>query len=189
VTVTIRSTTVGEEDGNLVDGLGNEGEEVPESIGVTAVGLGIALLCVNEIWELGGVANEENWSVVTNHIPVTFFSIELDCETTGVASSVSATLLTTDSGETKEDGSLLANLVQELGLGNLAKVVSDLKDTMGTGTLGVDNTLRDTFSVEVSELINKMEILKQDRSPLSSSLGSLVVLNRVSVGGCEVVVS
>jgi hypothetical protein len=69
-------------------------------------------------------------------------------------------------------------LVQELGFGDLAKVVCDLykmpvvesyilisktnshcycgviwtnctKDTMGTGTLGVDNTLRNTLSVKV----------------------------------------
>jgi hypothetical protein len=49
VTVTIGSTTVREEDGNLVNGLRNKREEVPESIRISTVVLGIALLCVNEI--------------------------------------------------------------------------------------------------------------------------------------------
>lgn len=61
-------------------------------------------------------------------MPLTFFSVELDGETTGIASSISTSLLATNSGETKEDGSLLANLVQELGFGDLAKVMSDLYD-------------------------------------------------------------
>lgn len=55
VTVTIGGTTVGEEDGDLVEGLGDEGDEVPEGIGITAVGLGVALLGVDEVGELDGV--------------------------------------------------------------------------------------------------------------------------------------
>jgi hypothetical protein len=49
VTVTIGSTTVREEDSDLVDRLRNEREEIPEGIGIRAVCLRIALLCVNEI--------------------------------------------------------------------------------------------------------------------------------------------
>lgn len=56
----------------------------------------------------------------------TLLSVELDGETTGVTSSISATLLTTNSRETKEDGSLLANVAQELGLGKMANVMGDL---------------------------------------------------------------
>ena len=55
VAVTIGGTAVGEEDGNLVKSLGDEGDEVPESIGITAVGLGVTLLGVDEVGELDGV--------------------------------------------------------------------------------------------------------------------------------------
>jgi len=55
VAVTIGSTTVREEDRDLVESLGNEGDEVPESIGITAVGLGVTLLGVDEVGELDGV--------------------------------------------------------------------------------------------------------------------------------------
>lgn len=55
VTVTIGGTAVGEEDGDLVEGLGDEGDEVPEGIGITAVSLGVALLGVDEVGELDGV--------------------------------------------------------------------------------------------------------------------------------------
>lgn len=65
----------------------------------------------------------------------TFFSVELDSETTRITSSISTTLLTTDSRETSENGSLLTNVAQELGLGDVSDIVSDLytnKKDMGS---------------------------------------------------------
>jgi hypothetical protein len=56
VTVAIGGSAVGEEDGDLVKSLRNQGDEVPESIGIAAVGLGVALLGVDEIGELDRVA-------------------------------------------------------------------------------------------------------------------------------------
>lgn len=56
----------------------------------------------------------------------TFFGIELDSETTRVTSSISTTLLTTDSGETSKYWSLLTNVAQELGLGKVGNIMSNL---------------------------------------------------------------
>jgi len=52
VTVTIRSTTVGEEDGDLVNGFRNKRQEIPEGIGITTVGLRVSLLGVDEVYNL-----------------------------------------------------------------------------------------------------------------------------------------
>ena len=49
------STTVREEDGDLVQTLVREREKVPEGIGILPVGLGVALLGVDKVWELEGV--------------------------------------------------------------------------------------------------------------------------------------
>jgi len=48
----------------LVQGFRAQRPEVPHGVGILAVGLGIALLGVNEIKELQRIANEENRRIV-----------------------------------------------------------------------------------------------------------------------------
>jgi hypothetical protein len=124
--VTIGSTTVGEEDGDLMDTFGHQRQEIPEGIRVATVSLGVTLLSVDEVREFGRVADKEDGGIVANHVPVAFFSVEFDGETTRITSSVSATLFTTNSRESSEDGSTLANVAQELGLGETSNVMSHL---------------------------------------------------------------
>jgi hypothetical protein len=183
VSVTIGGTSVGEEDSDLMGRFRDEGKEVPESIGVLAVGLGVSLLGVNEIREFGRVSDEENGGVVTNQIPVTFFSVELDGETSGISFGISRTLFTTNSGESSEDRSSLSNSVQKFGLAELGDVVSDFEVTVSTGTLGVDDSFGDSFSVETGELVDQIEILEEDWAVFSSGEGVLVVVNGSTVRG------
>jgi len=53
---------------------------------------------------------------------------------------------------------------------------------VSTSTLGMDNSLRDTLSIEMSKLVDKVEILEKKRSTRSSRHGVLVVVNRGTVG-------
>lgn len=116
VSVAVGGASVRHEDGELVDGLGSQGEEVPEHVRALEVGLGVTLLGVDEIRELRGVSDEEDWGVVASHIPVAFLGVELAGETSGISLSVGGTLLASDGGETKEHGGSLADGVKELGL-------------------------------------------------------------------------
>jgi hypothetical protein len=43
-------------------------------------------------------------------------------------------------------------------------IVSNLELAIGTGTLGVDNTLWNTLTVEMSELVNQVEVLEEERA-------------------------
>lgn len=146
---TIRSTSVGHQDSNLVSRFRNLREEVPEHVGTLEIGLGVSLLGVDEIREFNRVSDEEDGGVVTNHIPIAFFSIELDGETTGITFGISGTLFTTDGGESGEDGSSLADGFEDLSLAELGDVVGDFQITPSTSTLGMDDSFRDSFSVEV----------------------------------------
>ncbi|RUP46373.1 hypothetical protein BC936DRAFT_147035 [Jimgerdemannia flammicorona] len=49
VAVAVWRAAVGKEDGHLVDGLGDQGEEIPKHVRVTKVRLGVSLLCVDEV--------------------------------------------------------------------------------------------------------------------------------------------
>jgi hypothetical protein len=89
VSIAVGSTSVREEDSDLVKSVCCVRPEIEGSIGITQVGLGVSLLGVEEVRELYGILDEENWSIVANHIVVTFFSVELDCKTSWVSDAVS----------------------------------------------------------------------------------------------------
>jgi hypothetical protein len=55
--------------------------------------------------------------------------------------------------------------------------MSNLKVTVCTSTLSMDNSLRDSFSVELGEFVNQVEVLKKYRSSRSSSQRVLIVVN------------
>jgi len=43
------------------------------------------------------------------------------------------------------------------------------KVSVCSGTLGVDDTLGDTFAVEVGNLVDEVEVLEKDRTELTGS--------------------
>lgn len=61
---------------------------VPKHVGILEMGLRITLLGMDKMWEFGGVADEEYWSVVEHPIEVTFSGADLDGESTGIAGGV-----------------------------------------------------------------------------------------------------
>ena len=50
--------------------------------------LRISLLSVNEMGELGRIANEEDWRIVEYPVPVAFVRTQLDSKTTRITRSV-----------------------------------------------------------------------------------------------------
>jgi hypothetical protein len=56
--------------------------------------------------------------------------------------------------------------------------MSDFEVAMGAMSLGVYDSFGDSFSVKLSELVNKVEILKENWPSGSSSHRVLVVINR-----------
>jgi hypothetical protein len=71
-----------------MEGFGREAPEVPHHGGGLEVRARLALLGVDEVAELDGVADEEDGGVVADHVPVPFFGIELEGEASGVAGGV-----------------------------------------------------------------------------------------------------
>lgn len=55
------------------------------------MGLRIALLGMDKVREFGGIAKEENGSVVEDPVKVAFISADLDGKPTGIAGSVRRT--------------------------------------------------------------------------------------------------
>ncbi len=105
--------SITEEDGHLVQGLGTQTPEVPCHVGALHVGLGVSLLAVDEVGELDGVLDEEDWSIVPDHVVISFLRVEFNGKSSGVSVGIWGTLLASYGGESDEERSLLADLVQE----------------------------------------------------------------------------
>ena len=120
--------------------------------------LRITLLGVDEVRELGGIPDEEDRGVIANQIPVTLFSPQLDSETTRVTSSVSRATFASDCAESNRRTGPVSYLAEKIRTDEVSYIVRNLEITVGTGTLGMDDTLRNTLAIKVGQKVDKMEI-------------------------------
>jgi len=102
------------------------------------MGLRIALLGMDKVGEFGGIAKEEDGSVVEDPVKIAFIGADLDGKPTGIAGSVRRTRLGTDCGETNGSTGSLANFLEEGGAGEVGDVVRHLKVAMRASTLSMD---------------------------------------------------
>lgn len=84
------------------------------------------LLTVNEIREFNRISDEENWGIVTYHIVVSFFSIELYSKSSGISHWVRWSFFSSNSGESEEEWSPLSNTLQEGSLTEPKSCVSEI---------------------------------------------------------------
>lgn len=64
--------------------------------------------------KLHTVPNEEDWRVITHHVPVTFFGVELDREASMVTGRVRRTFLSSNCGQTGGNLRLLSNFTKQV---------------------------------------------------------------------------
>lgn len=151
--------------------------KVPSGNSVWQVGSWVSFLGVDEIRELNWVSDEENWCVISNHIPITFFSVELDCKASWISGSISWTLFASDSWESEENWCGFSNLSEQLGLGVSADIMSSFKVAMSTSALCMDNSFWNSLSVEMSEFVNQVNVVEGHWAVLSSCNWVLIIIN------------
>jgi hypothetical protein len=71
-------------------------------------------LSMDEVGKLGWIPQEENRSIVGDHIPVTLIGPELNRETTRITGAIVRTRLAADGGESDSDGASLP-LLKDIG--------------------------------------------------------------------------
>ena len=97
VAISVWCSSVGEEDHDLVKGLRREGPEIPCHLLLLDACLRVSLLAMNEVWKLDWISDEENRCVVSDHVIVAFFSVELDRKSTRISVTIVGTTLTSNS--------------------------------------------------------------------------------------------
>jgi hypothetical protein len=98
--------------------------------------------------KLRGISQKEYRCVVGDNVPVALRGPELDRETTRVSCAVMGTRLASHSRESGCDRARLA-LLEDVCHAKIIQGVGGLVDTMGTGTLGVDDTLGNSLAIEM----------------------------------------
>lgn len=97
VSVTVWSSSIGEKNSDLMESLWGVLPEIEDHVGVVEVSGWVSLLRMEEIWEFNWIIDEENWSVVSNHIVVTFFSVEFNGESSWISDGISSSSFSSNS--------------------------------------------------------------------------------------------
>lgn len=120
--------------------------------------------------------------IVEHPVEVALFGVELHGPAMDITSRVGGTTFRTDSRHTEQHLGLLANLVQEGSRSDVRHIMSDLKLATGTDGLGMDNTLRDTLTREVSKRFDQLRVLHQDKTAAVAMARSTTQLHAGVVG-------
>jgi hypothetical protein len=88
MSITIRGASVSKQNGDLVQRFWAQAPEVKTHVRVFQVSLRVSLLGVDEFWELNRIFDEEHWSIVSNHVVNSLFSVELYRKTSWISFSI-----------------------------------------------------------------------------------------------------
>jgi hypothetical protein len=80
--------------------------------------------------------------------------VELDSKTTWIPQGLRASTLMHNCRETDNNRCLDPRSTEKISTCKVRDIMSDLKETLGTGSPCMHNTFRDTFSVELSKLFD-----------------------------------
>ena len=185
VAVAVRGAARTEQNGHLMQRFGRQRPEIPHHGGGFQVGIGAALLGVDEVTELQGIANKEDRGIVPHHVPVALFGVELHGETARIAFGIAGTLLAANRREPDEHVGFLADFTEEFRGRVVRDVFRHRENAVGAGTLGVYDSLRDALAVEVRHLFEKLEVLHQHRAAGTGGHGILVIADRASGSGSD----
>ena len=114
---------VAHDDGNLVQGFGQQRPEVPVVRGRTHIGTRVTFDGFVQVGEFTRVAQEEHGRVVADHIPVAFFGIELQRKAADVAFCIGCAALACHGGETGKHLGFFADFAEDFGAGVFCDVV------------------------------------------------------------------
>lgn len=133
-------------------------EQIEGRIVVEQEVLGVASLGTDHVWSLDRVAAEEYWKVESDDIVVALAGVELDCETSGIASLVRELSTKCDRGESNEGGSSLARTLEEIGLGHIGDVCRGLEVSKCARASRVDHSFKVLRTVEGLLLLHEVNI-------------------------------
>ncbi len=122
------------------------------------MGLGVALLRVNEVRELGGSRMKKTGVLLNTQSQLPSLRPELDRKATRVASGIRTTRLATNGRETDCCFSTIADFVEQSGTREVGDVMGHFEVTVSTSALSVHDTLGNALAIKVGKEIDVVEV-------------------------------
>ena len=163
-------------------GLRGERPEVPLHRVVAQAARGQTLLRTDEVRELDGVTQEEDGRVVADEVVVAFSGVEAQREATHVTPGVGGAQLARNGREPQQRLGLGARL-EDGSLGVLGNIVGHREVAKSASALGVRTPLDDVLAVEVSQCLDQVHIVQDDRAISTDRQGMRVALGDSTSGG------
>src|SRR5258708_36529053 len=103
------NSAVGHDDGDLMECLWKKSPEVPVILSAPQTGAGIALDRVVEVREAERIAEEKDWSIVSDDVPISLFSVELESKAADIALRIGSPAFPIDPPKAREHRPLLSH--------------------------------------------------------------------------------
>jgi len=113
-----------------------------------------------------GISQKENGCVVANQIPIPFFGKEFDGKAPRIARRIRRARLPTHRRKANRHWGFLALFTEHGSFANALNEIRlcDFEITSSARALGVHDTFRNAFTVEMGQVINEVEILQNNRT-------------------------
>src|SRR3981189_4001460 len=154
------NSAVGHDDGDLMECLWKKRPDGPVSLGAAQTGAGIALDRVVEVREAERIAEEKDWSIVSDDVPISLLGIELESKPANIALRIGCPAFPSDARKAREHGRLFSNLRKNRCLGVLADVVSRRESSMRPPAFGMHPALRNDLAIKGGELLDQPDVLE-----------------------------
>src|ERR1700688_4503427 len=150
----------GHDDCDLMQCLWKKSPEVPVILSAPKTGAGVALDSVVEVREAQGIAEEKDWSIVSDDVPISVLGVELESKSADIALRIGCPAFPSDGRNASEHRSLLSNLRKNRCLGVLCDVVSRREGSMRPPAFGMHPALWNDLAIKVCELLDQPDVLE-----------------------------
>src|SRR5689334_18632822 len=117
---------------------------------------------MDEIRELDCVTDKENRLVQSDEIPVPLVGVKFYGEPSWIARGLGRTAEIHHGGESREHRSLLARGAEERGFRILREIGACDKHALDTRAARVNDPFRNSFAIEVGQLLDQIHVFKHD---------------------------
>src|SRR5258707_7012541 len=154
------NSAVGHDDCDLMECLWKKSPEVPVILSAPQTGTGVALDRVVEVREAQRIAEEKDWSIVSDDVPISVLGVELESKPADIALRIGCSALPRDGRKAREHRRLLSNLRKNRCLGVPRDVVSGRECSIRSPAFGMHPALGNDLAIKVCELLDQPNVLE-----------------------------
>lgn len=149
---------------------------------ISKISLRVFFLWMDEIREFGRIPDKEHGGIISYHIIISIFGVEFNSKSSRISLCIIGTLFSSYGRKSSENRGSFSNGIKEFSFCIFCYIVGYFKISPSTRSLGMNNSFRNSFSVEMSKLINKMGVLDDNRTIFTGGHWVFIIINRRSPG-------